>query len=228
MARHGQLRSLARLVVGRVRGEVAAARRHSRQTAAEERFFGRQVRAAEGRAEIRPVPVADLNDDEVYREITETQPYFLLTLGGPLIRRRLIEAPRGLAINQHSGWSPEMKGGNCVHAALYQRRADRVGITVHLLSTAADAGDIIRRTAAKLHPEDSTEDCFMAALALGTQLMIQTVESLLKADKLLVYAQPHGGTTYLADDFDDAMRERIQTDIEGGWLAEALARGKVW
>lgn len=228
MLRKGQLAGLARKVV-EVTVERRADRRFERdQRAAEERMFGAEVDRLRAKAPVHPCPVADVNGDGLLGELRSVDPYFLLSLGGPLLSPRVFTAVRGIAVNQHSGWSPEYKGAYTPHQALYHRDLPRVGNTVHLLATGADCGPILRRSSVKLHPDDSLHDAFMAAIALGTDLTLEVLGTALHAEELPLFEQPHRGETYLTADLTRARRVRLERDFRSGWLGEALADEQVW
>lgn len=228
MLRRRELGELARKAA-----EVLVRRRRDRrweqaQRRAEERMFERTVSDLRSTATLHPTPVGDLNSDEVLEGIQSRNPYFLLTLGGPLLKARLFGAIRGLAINQHSGWSPDYKGAHTPHQALYHRDLRLIGNTVHLLDTGADSGPILRRSSVKIHPDDSVHDVFMATIALGTELTLEVLAEALRAESLPVFQQPHRGATYLTPDLSRARRERIEHDLQTGWLGEALAEEQSW
>src|SRR5690606_697931 len=109
---------------------------------------------------------------------------FLLTLGGPIIGRRALAAVRGVAINQHAGWSPDLRGSGTIERALFHRRLDWVGSTVHVMSTAVDAGPILRRAHATLHADCTPAECFLRVVSLGTELMLEVVDEAIAADSL--------------------------------------------
>lgn len=59
-----------------------------------------------------------------------------------LINNALIKSPRRAALNLHPSLLPEYRGPNPIQQQL-ARRADRFGVTLHLLNDRFDQGDII-------------------------------------------------------------------------------------
>ncbi len=198
------------------------------QIEAEAKIFLGDLYELKETAQCHPTPIDDLNSDSLVDELENISPYFLFSLGGALLAPKIFKSACGLAINQHSGWSPEYKGSYTSHAALYNRDILHIGNTIHLLTTGADNGPILRRSSVKIHPGDTMHDVFMAAIALGTDLLLEVVEDALSEDCLPVYEQPHEGQTFLAQDLDFAKISRIERDIRTGWIKEALENEQRW
>ncbi len=195
--------------------------------ASEVRMFGKDVERLKSTAEIHPGE-ADVSSDDFYETLRKIDPYFLFSLGGPLLKSRIIKAVRGLAINQHSGWSPEYKGASTSMHALFHREVTFVGNTVHLLDTGADSGAILRRSTATLHPDDNEHDCFMAAIALGTDLFLEFLAEALECDSVPIFDQPHRGRTFLKLHNQDYVSANVRRDLEHGWLTDALQDLRDW
>ena len=200
--------------------------RRRTKLAVEDAMFGDEVRHLAEQASIHPREVASFADPHLTAELDSLSPYLLVAFGGPLIPGRILEAARGLAINQHAGWSPELKGANTVEAALYHRKLQWVGSTVHVMDTHADSGPIIRRSTATLHPDDSPTHCFNAVVALGNELLLEVIGDILDRDEITVCDQPRGGQTLLMSAMDAPRWAAIGRDFNSGWLGYALDRGR--
>lgn len=188
---------------------------------AEESVFTGPVRRLKSQAPIEPTMIASPNDDWVRKEIAGAAPYFLLSLGGPLISRATLETARGLAINTHAGWAPEMRGSYTTEQALYHRRADWIGNTVHITVPAADAGPILARSTAAIHDDDTAAECFFRVVALGNQLMARTVRKIMASDEITVYEQDRG-STFRASDLTPHRKRAVNRDMANAFLRNAL------
>jgi formyl transferase-like protein len=195
------------------------------QQSVEQRLFGEELRALRAGAHLQPMPVNDPNLPALVEQVRELDPYLILTLGGAIYRRPLLETARGLALNQHAGWSPDYKGSETVVWALYHRDLDRVGNTVHVLTSGLDAGPIVRRSTACLTPADDRQSCFARVVALGTELMCEVVAEILRSEELTVYDQPgERGLTYLSADLEPYVTDAVDRDIRNGLLPRELQR----
>ncbi len=178
--------------------------------------------------EPRRITRADVLGEAFLRDLKTLKPFFFLTLGGPLYGPPVLGAIRGAAINQHAGFSPDYKGNQTVYQALYHRDLACVAATVHLTTSGADAGPILRRSNPCLTPGDSPFTVIERVVALGTELMIESVREIAANGRILAFDQPLRGVTYLARDCDAHVRNAVKSDFDRGWLGEALARRKSW
>lgn len=179
----------------------------------EKMMFGWEVEILSKSAEIHPTSIEQPNSENTIIELNKISPYLLLTFGGPLLGKRVLDSVRGYCINQHAGYSPDLKGANTTEMAIYHRKIDRIGSTVHFMDVYADAGPILRRSLATIHPDDKTGNCFLAVTALGNHLMIETIEKIFKSDKFYTFEQGIGkGETILNTDLTTYRKKVIRED----------------
>ena len=188
----------------------------------EKELFAEEVCSLSSFAKVRPILVETPNDPKVVQAISDTNSYFLLTLGGPLLKKEVLGAVRGVAMNQHAGWSPEIRGAGSIKMALYFRRLDWIGSTVHLMDTGADSGDILRRSLTYISKDSTVSECFLRTVALGTEMMIEVVRDMICSDEVVCFPQPHVGQTFRASDVSRFHCYAIGRDLKHGWLAHAL------
>lgn len=199
---------------------------YAAQAQAEQRLFAAEVAGLEVYAVVpaQPIHPSEVNEPPFITRMRALDPYFLLTLGGPLYRPALLQTVRGLAINQHAGHSPDLRGSNTTEWALYHRDLDRASATVHLTTQGADAGPILRRSQPCLFPGDDANTVFARVVALGTELMIEVVQEIMAGEAIRQFPQPpQSGRTHLGAELDDILAP-ILRDFEQGWLPAELQR----
>ena len=188
-------------------------------------LFREEVQQLRRYGKLEPIPVEDPSSPEFIAQVKRLDPYFFLSLGGPLYSQELLGTVRGIALNQHAGWSPNYRGAHTVWWALYHRNLDCVGATIHQTTSGADAGPIFRRAQACLLPGDDAHTCFARVVALGTELMCETVHEIMADKRRIVCEQPrYQGRTYLAREMDRETRNWINQDLANGWLSVELER----
>jgi methionyl-tRNA formyltransferase len=193
--------------------------------AAQHRLFGEEVAQLRQFGRLESIPVENPNSPEFIARLKTLSPYFFLSLGGPLFSPALLSTVRGIALNQHAGWSPDYRGANTTWWALYHRDLNCVGTTVHQTTTGADAGPVFRRSQACLLGDDDAQACFTRVVALGTELMCETVHDIMANKRQIVFEQPRTeGRTYLADEMDRATRRWVNNDLANGWITKELQR----
>jgi len=169
----------------------------------------------------------DINKSEFCKILKNHNAYFLISLGGPLLSNKVINSVNGLALNQHAGHSPNYRGSRTIEWALYHRDIKSLSNTVHLTTTSADSGPILRRSNICIHPDDKPQKLFFKSVALGTELMIEVINEIIDKDNILVFDQPKSiGTTYLGRELTKDILISIIKDFKNGWLKNAV--GKPW
>jgi methionyl-tRNA formyltransferase len=197
------------------------------QRETEEAMFGDEVRRLRDAAPPSPRIVADPNAPDVVAEIDALAPCLLVTLGGAIYGDALLASARGLALNLHSGWCPTYRGTNTVEWTLYRRDLARLGSTVHVLTSGLDAGPILRRSTACVIPGDTVATCFARVVALGTDLMCEVVDEIIRSDEVVVYDQPEAaGRSYLGKELSRDARRLIDADLRSGMIRVELARSR--
>ena len=197
----------------------------------EEKTFGYELELIKKYSvvEKQKINSMDINTDDFSEILKKYNAYFLITLGGPIIKNKIIKSVNGLALNQHAGHSPEYKGSKTIEWALYNRDLRYLSNTVHLTTTAADGGPIIRRSNICIHPDDKPQKIFLKSVALGTELMIESISDIINNENISVFNQPKiTGRTYLGKEFTDDILASIVHDFKLKWLKNALKRQKNW
>ena len=213
------------LVWDRAQALYALYRRRQRLRTAEEAILAEEVRRLQSFARLQPEPISEASSPAFLQRIRQLDPFFLLTLGGPLYRKELLEIIRGVAINQHAGWSPDFKGSYTTDWAFYHRDLRRLGSTVHLTTTGADAGPILRRAHPCLLPSDTPETAFIRVVALGTELMVEVVREMIAHGEIPVFDQPPAsGRTFLEAELGGGVLAAMARDASSGWLRMELDR----
>ncbi len=192
----------------------------------EYRLFAKEIESIKKYSHIQPTKI-DSND--IYKEwfldeLKSINPYYFLTLSGPLYPKEIIESVNGVAINQHAGFSPYYKGSNTTHWALYHRDLKHLGSTIHLTSSGADSGAILRRSNPTIFVDDDPVVIFLRTVALGTELMIESVKEIDNSKEINIFPQSNSGTTYLNKDYRLRIIKSIIRDFKARWLEDELAR----
>jgi methionyl-tRNA formyltransferase len=188
-------------------------------------MFGEEIVKLKKLSYIMPKVVRNPNSAETIAFVKSLDPYFILTLGGAIYGKELRNCARGLALNQHDGWCPEYRGSNTADWALYHRDLTKVSNTIHVLTDGMDSGPILRRSSACLAVDDTPESCFARSVALGTELMCETVREIIQTKRARIFPQPQfAGFTYIRRDLTDDVREAIRRDLHAGMIRADISR----
>ena len=84
-----------------------------------------------------------INDDSLYKYISESSANTYLFSGGGIVNRRLLTLPNKKMIHTHPGIVPDIRGADCLYWSLILR--GRAGYSCFYMSPEIDEGDIIHQ-----------------------------------------------------------------------------------
>jgi len=216
---HILLSRIGRRLVAKFEREAAS------QRIVEQRIFGDEIEQLNKTAYLSPKTIQNPNSAETIEFVNSLEPYFILTLGGAIYGKELRDCARGLALNQHDGWCPEYRGSYTVDWALYHRDLSKIANTVHILTNGMDSGPILRRSIACLAVDDTPESCLARSVALGTELMCETVRELIQTKKARIFRQPQfTGYTYIGSQMTKDIKDDIRRDLKRGLIKRDIAK----
>ncbi|MEE8342091.1 MAG: formyltransferase family protein [Candidatus Neomarinimicrobiota bacterium] len=193
----------------------------------ETKLFEKEINRLKKYSILNPIKIDQkkINSSEFIEKIEKINPYFFITLGGQLYGKSLLNKIRGVALNQHAGHSPNLKGAFTIEWALYQRKINFISNTIHITTTGADAGPILRRSNPCIFPTDNIHTIFARSVALGTELMIEVVKEIISNKTVIVFKQPKNfGMTFLYKEFSPSIKQSIVRDFKSNWLSRELER----
>jgi len=136
-----------------------------------------------------------------------------VVFGASYIKGPLVEAlTERRAINIHMGVSPYYRGANCNFWAMYDRKPEMVGATLHLLTTGLDSGPIVRH----VFPKPQAVDPFVYGM-LAVKAAHVAVERCV-ADRTLLTLDP------VKQDRSLELRYARNSEFTDELAAEYLAR----
>jgi folate-dependent phosphoribosylglycinamide formyltransferase PurN len=122
-----------------------------------------------------------LNSRRMVDLITEVNPEVCFVFGAPLLKEKIFRIPKRGCINLHTGLVQHHRGVDSPYWALYERRPELLGATLHYIDSSIDGGDIISQAITKdLKVTDSPDDIFMKTCATGFDILEESVYNILK------------------------------------------------
>lgn len=123
--------------------------------------------------DVRCIKSNSLDNDDDIAALNEVD--ILLVCGwGSLVSSQAIEAPKLTALNCHSSYLPDYKGGS-VYLYQWANCESYGGATVHYLSEKFDAGNILARQRFKINKHDTAIDILYKASELTGPLAMQAI-----------------------------------------------------
>ena len=98
-----------------------------------------------------------------------------LVYGTRILKPELFDLPTQGSINIHKRKTPDYRGGGPVGLWEMLDRQTEIGITVHKVAAAVDAGDVIRYQSLPIEPYDTLESLALKADVVGNDLLVDAV-----------------------------------------------------
>jgi formyl transferase-like protein len=105
----------------------------------------REDPALRGESWLRFEDVEDINGEAGRRVLEGIAPDLVLLGGAPILGRRAIAMARVACLNPHCGIVPRYAGGSPFDWAIYERRFEDIGYTIHLVDPVVDSGPILHQ-----------------------------------------------------------------------------------
>jgi len=119
------------------------------------------------------IEVNGINSDESVALIKKIDPDLLLIYGTGIIKNRILDLPKKLCLNMHTGISPYYRGAGCSFWPLYDGKPEMIGATVHECTSDVDGGIIYKIQKANLSRDDDEYCMFARAVAAGAKIYQQ-------------------------------------------------------
>ncbi|MCG3090153.1 methionyl-tRNA formyltransferase [Sporosarcina cyprini] len=120
-----------------------------------------------------------LRGSDELKKLVEMAPDLIVTAAyGQILPKELLDVPRLGCINVHASLLPKYRGGAPIHQAVMDGETE-TGVTIMYMAEKLDAGDIISQVTVPIKENDDTGMMFDALSAAGTQLLKETLPSIL-------------------------------------------------
>ncbi|WP_110674999.1 MULTISPECIES: formyl transferase [Salinicola] len=167
-----------------------------------QRYFSREdairdwkcLRALEG---VKFLETPWINDSCVIGALREEVSDAYIVMGTKIIGSKVLaEIPSDRIINVHGGHLPEYKGNHCFFFALYNGDYDKLGATIHRVSSSLDAGEIISHHSVNFEYGDNSETLYSRAEKQAVVSLVNRLRLYPDISRWENSPQPDRGTVY--------------------------------
>lgn len=123
--------------------------------------------------------VPSVNSDACQDLLRKLDPAVIAVYGTRVIRRETLQAVNAPFINYHAGINPKYRGQQPAYWALAKGDAKNAGVTVHLVDTGIDTGDILYQAPVVFDRRDTILTYQWAQLPAGLSLFERAIEDAL-------------------------------------------------
>ena len=108
-------------------------------------------------------------DGKLKAAVAELRPEIIAVYGTGIIPDDVLGQARMIALNMHTGLSPQYRGVACAYWPLADGRPEMVGATVHECVSSVDGGQVFFQARARLDAGDSLHTVFARAVLVGAE-----------------------------------------------------------
>ncbi|MEW6724068.1 MAG: formyl transferase [Bacillota bacterium] len=121
--------------------------------------------------------VSDHNGEECLAHLSSIKPDIVITANTRVLKSKVLAQAAIGTINLHKSKLPQYAGLESIFWALYHGEK-KLGVTVHLVTSGIDTGDIICQRTFAVEPGDTLQTLDKKANELGAELMVEAVRLL--------------------------------------------------
>ena len=157
-----------------------------------------------------------LNDDVVLQWARNTKPDIFVSYGPERIGKGLINMPEFGGINVHWGMSPMYRGMYTSRWALLEGFPECVAVTLHMVDSELDTGDILYQTRPKMKPGDTYQSIEHRLSLLASSAIPSLVIDVCNKAIVPVVQDRTVGRQYMASEWTDTQEKELTAQyIEG-------------
>lgn len=138
-----------------------------------------------------PYVILNHNSSECQEHLKKIKPDLGIILGSRILKKHIIDEFSLGILNMHPGLLPENRGLDNIKWAIYKNI--KQGVTAHLIDTNIDRGVLIEKDVINVYEDDSLTDIFLRVQNKELQLMISSINRLLKGE---IFTEKLGVGTY--------------------------------
>jgi phosphoribosylglycinamide formyltransferase 1 len=125
------------------------------------------------------VRVASVNGADCHAHLKQAKPRLVIVNGTRILTRQTLASNDALFINTHQGITPRYRGAHGAYWALHEGDQAHCGVTVHVIDSGIDTGDIIAQAVISPSADDNFVSYPFLQTAAALPLLIQAVRDAL-------------------------------------------------
>ncbi len=124
--------------------------------------------------------VQGINSRETHELLKTIKPDAMLVYGTTVVSEETLNFATELALNMHTGISPDYRGTACAFWPIVNQEPHKLGATIHECTALIDGGKVFARTHSQLEKGDSLHSIFAKAVVAGAQAYVNVVADVIK------------------------------------------------
>lgn len=137
---------------------------------------------------LKIVSFSSINCSEAVKFIGNSEADIIFVFGTRLLKPEVFINSNAIFVNMHWGWSPDYRAEGIVSALAYGGPA-HLGVTIHLIDSGADSGDIIYQDRPYVDALDNFYSIGLKITVMGTELFLRVAQDFINHGRLNTQSQ---------------------------------------
>ena len=159
------------------------------------------------------IRVESANSEQVISALRELDPAVVVVNGTRILTPAVLHAVSCKFINIHAGITPLYRGVHGAYWALVQRRPADCGVTVHLVDTGIDTGDIIAQAQIACGPRDNFVTYPSLQIGTAIPLLMEAVRAAQRGELRPRHTAPGASRLWSHPTMAEYIRNRVQLGV---------------
>jgi hypothetical protein len=190
----------------------------------EQRLFGKEVEILRKSDTLRPIAVDGVESEAVRSRIRNLNPYLVLAFCNQSCIAKLRTSFDGVVLSQSDVSEAECGASTSVYWALYHRDLSKIVSSIRIWQNGTDAEIVLRSSTPCFAVDDIPEACFARETAVGTELMCEVVESLLKSRTVQIDDSQRDDVTEMNALPTREIKREVASDLRRGLIKREVSR----
>lgn len=136
--------------------------------------------------------VHTINGVDAVQAICDLAPDVIIQAGAGILRPQLFKLAHLGTVNLHHGMAPRIRGMHSIYWALWERRPDWLGATVHWIDEGIDTGDVLAYAPVEsLTSGEGYPALYVRATQQGVERLVETLARLAAGERWVISPPTH-------------------------------------
>ena len=144
----------------------------------EKKFFGAEKKKLN--CTVIKVNQGKINSAKISKILKKLKINLCLVFGTSLINQQIFKIPTEGCLNIHTGLVQGFRGTDSCYWAIFKRKPEYIGATIHQINSGIDNGDVLIQKKTNLNKKDTIEEIFFKTCKIGIELLASIIKKITK------------------------------------------------
>lgn len=130
--------------------------------------------------------VGSVNNEKSLQSLQKIHPDLVIVHGTRIISKKVLQETKAIFLNIHAGITPKYRGSHGAYWALANEDKENCGVTVHLVDTGIDTGNVLAQTVIPVTEKDNFTTYPYLQLAEGLNLLKEVIKKIERGERPII------------------------------------------